>query len=118
MRYFHVTKAKFTILTNGIKYRFYTDLVEQNIMDEKPFWEFDISEIKEQQIEELKKFHKSYFDINNIISSASELKYTNEIKGILTTELKTPSEEFVRYFAQKVYPKKLRPTFCFNFLTW
>jgi predicted type IV restriction endonuclease len=115
VRYFHVTKAKFAILTNGIKYRFYTDLVEQNIMDEKPFLEFDIAEIKEQQIEELKKFHKSYFDINNIISSASELKYTNEIKSILTTELKTPSEEFVRYFAQKVYPKKITANVLFQF---
>jgi predicted type IV restriction endonuclease len=114
-RYFHVTKAKFAILTNGIKYRFYTDLVEQNIMDEKPFLEFDIAEIKEQQIEELKKFHKSYFDVNNIISSASELKYTNEIKSLLTTELKTPSEEFVRYFAQKVYPKKITANVLFQF---
>ncbi len=115
IRYFHVTKAKFAILTNGVKYRFYTDLVEPNIMDEKPFLEFDISEIKEQQVEELKKFHKSYFDINNIISSASELKYTNEIKAILTTELKTPSEEFVRYFAQKVYPKKITANVLFQF---
>jgi predicted type IV restriction endonuclease len=115
VRYFHVTKAKFAILTNGIKYRFYTDLVEQNIMDEKPFLEFDIAEIKDQQIEELKKFHKSYFDINNILSSASELKYTNEIKAILSTELKAPSEEFIRYFAQKVYPKKVTSNVLFQF---
>lgn len=107
LRYFNVTKAKFGILTNGIKFRFYTDLVEPNIMDEKPFLEFDISEIKEIQIEELKKFHKSYFDLNNILSSASELKYTNELKILLNNELKAPSEEFVKFFAQKVYPKKI-----------
>ena len=29
-RYFHVSKARFGILTNGIIYRFYTDLVEKN----------------------------------------------------------------------------------------
>lgn len=39
-RYFHTTKAKFGILTNGIFYRFYTDLKEPNKMDEKPFFEF------------------------------------------------------------------------------
>lgn len=115
IRYFQVTKAKFAILTNGIKYRFYTDLVEPNIMDEKPFLEFDLSEIKDTQVEELKKFHKSYFDINNILSSASELKYTNEIKAILTAELKAPSEEFVRYFAQRVYPKKITANVLFQF---
>ena len=36
-RYFHTTKARFGLLSNGIIYRFYTDLVEKNKMDEKPF---------------------------------------------------------------------------------
>jgi hypothetical protein len=107
LRYFNVTKAKFAILTNGFRYKFYTDLVESNRMDEKPFLEFDISEMKDIQIEELKKFHKSYFDIEKIISSASELKYTNEIKTILVSELKSPSEDFIRYFTQRVYPRKI-----------
>jgi hypothetical protein len=53
MRYFNVSKAKFAILTNGIKYRFYTDLVEPNMMDDKPFLEFDITDIKDTQIENL-----------------------------------------------------------------
>ena len=63
IRYFNVSKAKFAILTDGIKFKFYTDLVEQNRLDEKPFLEFDLPEIKEQQIDELKKFHKSYFEL-------------------------------------------------------
>jgi len=67
LRYFNVTKAKFAILTNGIKYQFYTDLVEQNMMDAKPFLEFEITDIKDIQIEELKKFHKSYFNLENIL---------------------------------------------------
>ena len=46
----------------GIEFRFYTDLVETNIMDEKPFLSFNITNIKEVLISELKKFHKSYFD--------------------------------------------------------
>ena len=40
LRYFHVSKAKFGILTNGVIYKFYSDLVEANKMDEKPFLEF------------------------------------------------------------------------------
>lgn len=47
LRYFHVSKAKFGLLTNGINYRFYSDLVEPNKMDEKPFLEFNINEIKD-----------------------------------------------------------------------
>lgn len=107
LRYFHVSKAKFAILTNGVKYRFYTDLEEPNKMDEKPFLEFDVTEIKEVQIEELKKFHKSYFDVENIINSASELKFTSAVKTIFTNELKNPSDEFLRFFISRVYNGKI-----------
>ena len=50
LRYFHVSKAKFGILTNGINYRFYTDLVDANKMDEKPFFEIDMLNLKDTQI--------------------------------------------------------------------
>jgi hypothetical protein len=65
-RYFHVTEARFGILTNGIVYRFFTDLEQPNKMDEKPFLEFNILDFKEQDIDELKKFAKSAFDIDTI----------------------------------------------------
>jgi hypothetical protein len=106
LRYFNVTTTKFAILTNGIYYRFYTDLESTNIMDEKPFLDINILEIKDNQIEELKKFHKSYFDLHNIITTASTLKYSNEIKIILNEEFKQPSEDFVKFFVYKVYTGK------------
>lgn len=106
-RYFHVCSAKFGLLTNGLVYRFYTDLNDPNKMDEKPFFEFNITEIKDAQLVELKKFHKSYFDIENISNTASDLKYTNELKTLITSELKNPSPVFVKHFAGQVYPGKL-----------
>jgi hypothetical protein len=104
LRYFHVSKAKFGLLTNGINYRFYSDLVVPNKMDEKPFLEFNINEIKDNQIEELKKFHKTLFDAESITNTASELKYMNELKHILQQELINPTPEFVKHFARQVYP--------------
>jgi hypothetical protein len=104
LRYFHVSKAKFGLLTNGIVYKFYSDLVDANKMDEKPFLEFNITEIKDNQIEELKKFHKSIFDAESIVNTASELKHTNELKIIFQNELSNPSPEFVKHFAKQVYP--------------
>lgn len=103
-RYFHTTKAKFGLLSNGIIYRFYTDLVEKNKMDEKPFLEFNVTDIKDNQIEELKKFHKSYFDVDNIVNTASELKYMNELKTFINIEFQNPSDGFVRFFAKQAYP--------------
>ena len=102
-RYFHTSKAKFGLLSNGIIYRFYTDLIETNKMDEKPFFEFNVTDIKDNQIEELKKFHKSYFDVGSIQNTASELKYMNELKRLINIEFQTPTEGFVRYFAKQLY---------------
>lgn len=102
-RYFHTTKAKFGLLSNGIIYRFYTDLVEPNKMDDKPFFEFNVTDIKDNQIEELKKFHKSYFNIENIQTTASELKYMNELKMLISGEFLNPSEGFVRLFAKQIH---------------
>ncbi len=106
-RYFHTTAAKFGILTNGIVFRFYTDLMETNKMDDKPFLEFSIIDLKENLIEELKKFHKSYFNIEEIVSTASELKYSKEIRNIISNQLVNPSEDFVRFFTNQIYSGRI-----------
>jgi hypothetical protein len=102
-RYFGTSSAKFAILTNGIIYRFFTDLDEPNKMDEKPFLEINILDIKESYVTELKKFHKASFNIDEIIDTASELKYSNEIKNVFASELQNPSDEFIRFFLSNIY---------------
>ena len=96
-------ETKFGVLTNGIIYRFYTDLDRENVMDKKPFLEVDMRNLKDAQIDELKKFHKSYFDVDAILSTASELKYLSEIKAIIAREAESPSEGFVRFLGKQVY---------------
>lgn len=109
LRYFNVSKAKFGVLTNGVTYRFYTDLEKENVMDEKPFLEINLLDLKDNQIEELRKFHKSYFDIDSIMNTASELKYTNELKNLINLEFNDPSPEFVKMFAKQVYSGMMTP---------
>ncbi len=106
-RYFHVTKTRFALLTNGIHYQFFTDLDEKNKMDTKPFLEFEITKLKENLIAEIAKFHKSNFDVNNIVNNASSLKYIQEIRKQINEELTNPSPEFVKLFANKVYAGRL-----------
>lgn len=105
-RYFGTTKAKFAILTNGAIYRFYTDLEEQNKMDDTPFFEFNLLDIRDNQILELYKFRRDNFDVENILTTASELKYTNEIKLFLTKQWENPSDEFVSFILADIYPGK------------
>lgn len=109
-RYFSVTDARFGVLTNGIIYWFFTDLEALNKMDSKPFFEFNLLDVKEAAVEELKKFSKSAFDLNNILTTASELKYTREIKRILTEQMQEPSDDFVKFFASQVYSGRMTQT--------
>lgn len=100
-RYFGTTSAKIGILTNGLIYKFFTDLDEVNKMDSTPFLEIDILNLKETDINELKKFCKENFDINTVISSASNLKYANSIEKILSEEISDPSDEFIKLILNK-----------------
>jgi hypothetical protein len=105
-RYFGTTSAKFAILTNGIIYRFYTDLEQQNKMDNLPFFEFNLFDIRDNHITELHKFRKENFNVENILTTASELKYSNEIKQFLSKQWDNPSEDFILYILNNVYPGK------------
>lgn len=102
-RYFHVTSARISILTNGRHYRFYTDLDAPNKMDEKPFLELDLLDLDEHTLPELQKLTKNSFDVDSIISSAGELKYVGQIKREIATQFSQPDDEFVRFFASRVY---------------
>ncbi|WP_293368314.1 type I restriction endonuclease [Nevskia sp.] len=98
-RYFHVTAARFGVLTNGLTYKFFTDLEQPNKMDEKPFFEFNILDFKDRDVEELKKFAKSAFDVDSILVGANDLKYIRSIKQVLASWMTNPSEDFVRLVA-------------------
>ncbi len=106
-RYFTVTAAKFGILTNGKIFQFYTDLDEQNKLDSKPFFIFDITDMSVGNIAELKKFEKSSFDIPNILATAERLKYTSGIKQAICTLMDEPTEDFVRIVSSNVYEGRM-----------
>lgn len=102
-RYFSVTEARIAVLTDGIIYRFYSDIEHLNKMDETPFMEFNMLDIQEYLVPELKRLTKQAFNINEIISIAGEMKYNRQIKRMLGEELGAPTEDFVKFFAKRVY---------------
>ena len=105
-RYFVATKAKFGILTNGIEYRVFTDLVNPNLMDDIPFLVFDIEHLRDSQIESIKKFSKEDFDIEKIMGSANELKYMTELKKLIKDIIENPTPDFVKSLAKNIYSGK------------
>ena len=102
-RYFHVTTARISILTNGQVYKFFTDLDAPNKMDEKPFLELDLLDIDEHSVPELNKLTKSTFDVESISSAAGELKYIGQIKREIAAQFASPGDEFLRFFIARVY---------------
>jgi len=102
-RYFHVTNARISILTNGQVYKFFTDLDAPNKMDEKPFLELDLLDIDEHVVPELLKLTKSAFDVESIISAAGELKFVSQIKKVIAGQLTAPDDDFIKLIATRVY---------------
>jgi len=102
-RYFHVTSARISILTNGQVYKFFTDLDAPNKMDEKPFLELDLLDVDEHVLPELQKLTKAAFDVDSIINAAGELKYVSQIKREMANQFNQPDDDFVRFFAARVY---------------
>ena len=109
-RYFTSTDVHLGILTDGITYRFFSDLDQPNRMDAKPFLEIVLTDLNESLIPELAKFSKGSFDLDEMLKAASRLKYTNEIKRVLAQQLQDPSEEFVRLFVEEVYEGRMTQT--------
>lgn len=102
-RYFGTSSAKFAILTNGLIYRFYTDLEDKNKMDKDPFLTVNILDVRDSQVSEIKKFCKADFDVDAIFNTASKLKYAGEFKRIFMAQLENPSDDFTRLFLQGCY---------------
>lgn len=106
-RYFGVTDTRFAVLTNGVVYQFYSDIEKSNRMDDRPFFVFNLLEIKSGQIEELKRFSKEMFDEADIVSVAGQLKYRREVKALLAKQLTEPDEGFIRFFADPLYEGRI-----------
>ncbi len=110
-RYFHVTAARFGVLTNGLVYKFFTDIEHPNKMDEKPFFEFNILDFKDRDVDELKKFAKTAYNLDAILTTANDLKYTRAIQQKLAEWIADPSEDFVRIVsADLLGSKRFTPT--------
>ena len=114
-RYFSVTDARIAILTNGVVYQFYSDVEKPNKMDDKPFFIFSLEALKATDVRTVETFTKAAFDIDKIVHEAESLKTQSILKQELEKELASPSEEFVRLLASRVYEGRLTPSVKDNF---
>ncbi|SEW48028.1 hypothetical protein SAMN05421841_3694 [Chryseobacterium wanjuense] len=106
-RYYHVSKARFGVLTNGHIYNFYADLEKPNIMDEKPFFTLDLSNLKDSSLKILENFTKNGYNLESILDSAEDLKYIKAIRSEFEKELQNPTDEMVKLLVSKFFDKPI-----------
>lgn len=102
-RYFTVTEARLAILTNGREAWFFSDTDEPNKMDKKPFFTFDFQSFDKSQLEELARFRKITFAIEDIIEAASNLKYIRAAANYLKRQIENPDDDFVRAIGRQIH---------------
>ncbi len=105
--YFHGTEAPIAILTDGNRYRFYSDLETTNRMDTKPYMEFCLDDMDDALIPELRKLVKGKFDRDVCMSAANELKYNREFKRIMAEQMIKPHDDFARFFISQAYDGRI-----------
>lgn len=100
----HLQDCSIGVLTNGVTYKFYTDLSAENIMDTDPFFVFDFSSFKEWHVKRLEMFTKeNIIKTDEINSDIIKTRNYVALSRFLKKELSEPSEDFVR-FAIKQMP--------------
>lgn len=106
-RYFATIEARLAVLTNGVVYKFYSDIDSPNRMDAKPFFTLELDNIRKGDIKTLSRFTKDSFNIDQIVEEAGKLKMQSLVYKELEREFNEPSDEFVRLIASKVHPGRL-----------
>ena len=99
----HVQECNIGVLTNGITYKFYTDLNAENIMDTEPFFVFDFTAFKDPHIARLEMFSKANITKTDVINS-DIIKIRNYSATIeaLRKDFSNPAEDWVKYIIKQM----------------
>ena len=101
--YAALDSARFGIFTDGVKYLFFTDIDKANVMDTRPFLTLDLSDIKQEAVEEVARFVRTQFNPSEIREKADALKYVQGLREKIAQEFRDPSDDFVRLLMSSVY---------------
>lgn len=101
-RYYNASPdVSFAIITNGREWRFFTDLVRSNVMDEAPFMTINFEELDLDIVSKLEHFHHDKFQPESLRAIAEENIYLTACSSAIRTMLKEVDHDFVRYVGQR-----------------
>jgi hypothetical protein len=100
-RYFLTLESSIGILTDGIRYLFFSRSEDGKKMDSRPFMELNLENVDKTLLPELRKLCKGKFDLKTTLETVSELRYNRHIKTLLEQNIAQPDEDFIGYFVKK-----------------
>ena len=104
----YTPSAKIGILTNGIVYNFYSRSNESNtILNETPFFVFDLSKYESTDLDLLALFYKQSIDINQILLEAEEVHFIESFDNALLKTLSEPSTDLVKLIFKNMGGKRI-----------
>ncbi|TXT40279.1 MAG: hypothetical protein FD135_1411 [Comamonadaceae bacterium] len=113
-RYFNATpEVTVGAITNGREWRFFTDLVNKNIMDSEPFLTIKFDGSPQDTSHQLARFHHDKFQPEALRALAEENIYLNAFKASITTVLRECDADFVKYIAGRA---NIQRTFTAKFI--
>lgn len=93
-------ESKFAIMTNGIEYMFYSDFEQENVLDQKPFFVFNINSFSRSDLRTLLKFSRDDFSKESYLL----LKCQVLLNKLIPARILIPAKEYCRF----IYNKMLR----------
>ncbi len=88
-------------ITNGREWRFFTDLINTNVMDEKPFLTIDFTKANPEDLTQLAEFKHDNFHAEKLRFFAEENQYIQQFKSVIKKSINEVDIDFVRYVAQQ-----------------
>lgn len=101
-RYFNATpEVAVAAITSGNEWRFFTDLVNKNVMDTDPFLVIHFAALDDSQIVRLARFRHDEFQPEALRTLAEESVYLEAFKEVVRKSVLECDQDFVRYVAGK-----------------
>ncbi len=100
------TDVKLGILTNGVHWKFYTDVENANVMDKEPFVTWDVLSDDEPPLDLLTVLHKNQYNPQLIRTFAERNRNRNLLVSELT-KLLEPSSDLVRLAIANIETRRL-----------
>lgn len=87
--------------SDGWEWRFFTDLVDKNVMDREPFLSVDFSHLADTDVSQLGRFRHDRFQPEALRTLAEESVFLTAFKAVVKKSVLECDADFVRYVAGK-----------------